>query len=95
MNHDRALFEALFQAAVRAADPGQELAAHLPVAPNGRTIVVGAGKGAAPMAAALETLWDGPLEGAVVVPHGHGVATRQIAVIEAGHPVPDQAGIEG
>lgn len=95
MGRDRTLFETLFQAAVKAANPGQGLAVHLPAAPSTRTIVVGAGKGAARMAAALEALWDGPLEGAVVVPHGHGVATRQIAVIEAGHPVPDQHGIEG
>lgn len=91
----RALFEALFQVAVIAADPVKGIAGHLPYAPEGRTIVIGVGKGAAQMAAGLETLWSGPLEGIVVVPHGSRVSTKQIEVIEASHPVPDQAGLEG
>ena len=66
------------------------LAAHLPDKPSGRCIVVGGGKSAAVMAAALEDAWpDVPLEGTVVTRYGHAVPTRRIEVIEASHPVPD------
>src|SRR5690606_27629644 len=84
----------LFQAAIAAADPLPGMAAHLPERPAGRTVVVGAGKAAARMAAGLESLWPWPLEGAVVTPHGNSVAPSQITVLEAGHPVPDQAGLD-
>lgn len=90
----RRLFKDLFQAAIAAADPLPGMAAHLPERPAGRTVVVGAGKAAARMAAGLESLWPGPLEGAVVTPHGNSVAPSQITVLEAGHPVPDQAGLD-
>ncbi len=80
----------LFAAAVRAADPAAVLAAHLPPKPAGQCIVVGAGKSAATMAAALEAAWpDVPLRGTVVTRYGHAVPTRHIRVIEASHPVPD------
>lgn len=92
---EKTFFKNLFAAAVAAADPRQTLKNFLPERPRGRTIVVGAGKGAAQMAAALEELWDGPLEGAVVTRYGYGAATRQIEVIEAAHPVPDAAGLRG
>ena len=88
-------FESLFQAAVEAADPRKVIANFLPERPRGRTIVVGAGKGAARMAQAFEQAWDGPLEGAVVTRYGYGAPTRRIAVMEAAHPVPDAAGLEG
>lgn len=90
----RRLFKDLFQAAIAAADPLPGMAAHLPERPAGRTVVVGAGKAAARMAAGLESLWPWPLEGAVVTPHGNSVAPSQITVLEAGHPVPDQAGLD-
>ena len=64
---DRAFLTELFQAAVRAADPRAALRAHLPARPKGRVVVIGAGKGAAQLAAAFEDLWDGPLTGVVVV----------------------------
>ncbi|MFK7944298.1 MAG: glycerate kinase [Paracoccaceae bacterium] len=83
----------LFTAAVNAADPAKVLAAHLPTRPKGRTVVVGAGKGAAQLAAAFEDLWDGPLEGAIVTRYGYACATRQIEVLEASHPVPDTNGL--
>ncbi|SET27265.1 glycerate kinase type-2 family protein [Oceanicella actignis] len=90
----RAFLAELFHAAVAAADPERALAAHLPAPPRGRAVVVGAGKGAAQMAAALERLWQGPpLEGAVVTRYGHGCATRRIEVLEAAHPAPDEAGL--
>lgn len=90
---DRSFLTSLFEAAVAAADPARALAAHLPERPRGRTVVIGAGKGAAQLAAAFETLWDGPLEGVVVTRYGYGCPTRHIRVMEAAHPVPDAAGL--
>ncbi|WP_319825014.1 glycerate kinase [Thalassovita sp.] len=90
---DRAFLTGLFQAAIRAADPKTALAAYLPDRPKGRTIVVGAGKGAAQLAAAFEDLWDGPLEGVVVTRYGYACPCRTIQVLEAAHPVPDPAGL--
>ncbi len=86
----RATLRALFDAAVAAADPRKVLAAHLPDKPGGRCVVVGGGKSAALMAAALEEAWpDVALSGTVVTRYGHAVPTRRIEVIEASHPVPD------
>jgi len=90
---DRALLGRLFDAAVRAADPAAALAPHLPARPAGRTVVVGAGKGAAQLAAAFERLWEGPVEGVVVTRYGYGCPTARIRVLEAAHPVPDAAGL--
>ncbi|MBI1216915.1 MAG: DUF4147 domain-containing protein [Rhodobacteraceae bacterium] len=90
---DRAFLTTLFQAAVRAADPAAALAGNLPAHPKGRTIVVGAGKGAAQLARAFETLWDGPLQGTVVTRYGYAVPCDRIRVLEASHPVPDAAGL--
>lgn len=81
----------LFDAAVTACQPQRVVPPALPVRPKGRVVVVGAGKAAAAMAAAVEDAW-GPVEGLVVTRYGHGVATRAIEVIEAGHPLPDAAG---
>jgi glycerate 2-kinase len=89
----RAALRAAFDAAVAAADPRRVLALHLPPPPAGRCIVVGAGKSAAVMAAALEDAWaDVPLSGVVVTRYGHAVPTRHIKVLESSHPVPDAAG---
>ncbi len=86
----RAALRSLFDAAVAAADPRKVLAAHLPPKPTGRVVVVGGGKSAAVMAAALEDAWpDVKLEGTVVTRYGHAVPTKRIEVIEASHPVPD------
>jgi hydroxypyruvate reductase len=86
----RAALRTLFDTAIAAADPREVLAAHLPPKPTGRCIVVGCGKSAALMAAALEEAWpDVPLEGTVVTRYGHNVPTRRIEVIESSHPVPD------
>ena len=88
--HARSALRTLFDAAVAAADPRKVLAAHLPPKPKGRCIVVGCGKSAAVMAAALEDAWpDVMLEGTVVTRYGHNVPTSRIEVIEASHPVPD------
>lgn len=81
----------LFDAAVAAADPAHCVPPHLPKPPHGRTVVVGAGKAAAKMAAAVERVWDGPLSGLVITRYGHLFATDRIDVVEGGHPVPDTA----
>src|ERR1700704_384378 len=83
-----------FQAAVAAADPLKILPGHLPQPPSGRTLVIGAGKGAASMALAVEQHWprDAALEGLVIPRYGHGLPARRVKVIEAGHPVPDETG---
>ncbi|MFY9656930.1 MAG: glycerate kinase [Methylocystis sp.] len=92
----RKLLREMFDAAVGAAHPSACLPAHIAriTPPKGRTIVVGAGKAAAAMAAAVERHYPAPLEGLVVTRYGHGAPTAQIEVIEASHPVPDAAGRE-
>ncbi len=92
MHDPRGFLTDLFRVAIDAARPERVLALHLPERPRGRTLVVGAGKAAASMAAALEAAWDGPLEGLVVTRYGHGAPTQRIEVVEASHPVPDAAG---
>lgn len=83
----------MFGAAVAAAAARATVPRHLPPPPKGRTVVVGAGKAAAEMAASVEAHWGGgSLSGVVVTPYGHGAPTRRIEVIEAAHPVPDDAG---
>lgn len=100
MTDRRALLRSVFDAAVAAAHPDSILARHLPPPPNGRVIVLAAGKGAAAMAAAAERhylddigLAPERLAGIATTRHGHGVPTRRVKVIEAGHPVPDEAGL--
>jgi hydroxypyruvate reductase len=82
----------LLEAVLAAADPARCVPPALPEPPRGRTVVVGAGKAAAAMALAVERHWRGPLSGLVVTRYGHGVPTRTVEVVEAGHPVPDAAG---
>jgi hydroxypyruvate reductase len=89
---ERELLQDLFRAAIAAADPARAVAANLPERPRGRTVVVGAGKAAAQMAQAFERAWGLPVEGLVVTRYGHAVATEHIEVVEAAHPVPDEAG---
>lgn len=89
---DRELLEALFRSAVAAADPARAVAANLPPPPLGHTVVVGAGKASARMARALEAAWPGPLDGLVVTRYGHAERTTKIEIVEASHPVPDEAG---
>ena len=88
----RALLEESFRAAVAAADPLKILGARLPRPPSGRTFVAAAGKAAASMALAVENHWRGRLHGIAVTRYGHGLPTTHIRVVEAGHPVPDEAG---
>ena len=100
MTDRRPLLRAIFDAAVAAVHPDVVLSAHLPKIPNGRIVCLAAGKGAAAMAAAAERhyldthkLEPSRLSGLATTRHGHGVPTRRIRVIEAGHPVPDEAGL--
>ena len=102
MTDRRPLLRAIFDAAVAAAHPDVVLAQHLAPAPKGRVICLAAGKGAAAMAASaekhyLDTLKLDParLVGIATTRHGHGVPTRRIRVVEAGHPMPDAAGLKG
>jgi hydroxypyruvate reductase len=102
MIEKRQLLRAMFDAAVAAAHPDHVLREHLRPAPRGRVICLAAGKGAAAMAAAAERYYlddlglePSRLTGIATTRHGHGVPTRRIKVIEAGHPVPDEAGLRG
>jgi glycerate 2-kinase len=99
----RGFLRALLDAAIAKAVPGPEIAAFLPAPPKGRTLVLGAGKAGGAMAAAVEALWpaDAPMSGLVVtrydyVPPAFVQRRREgqvrIEVVEAAHPVPDDAG---
>lgn len=89
----RQFLEAMFRAAIAAADPALVVPRFLPQRPRGRTIVVGAGKAAASMALAVERNWPGDLAGLVVTRYGHGAPCERIEVVEAAHPLPDAAGV--
>jgi len=88
----RTFLVGLFNAAVAAVVAEKCLPAYLPAMPKGRTVVIGAGKAAAAMAACVEQHWQGVLSGLVVTRYGHGAACKSIEVLEAAHPVPDVAG---
>ncbi|TPL48161.1 glycerate kinase [Mesorhizobium sp. B2-4-6] len=94
MTDPKSFLTSIFNAAVAAADPEKTIRSHLPAKPKGRTIVIGAGKGSAQMAAAFEKIWDGPIDGLVVTRYGYGARCERIEIIEAAHPVPDAAGLE-
>jgi len=91
MTEPLALLRRLFDEAVRAADPMRSLAAHLPPRPEGRAVLVGAGKASARMAEAVEAVW-GPCEGLVITRYGYGRPCAGVEIVEAAHPVPDEAG---
>lgn len=102
MTDRRPLLRAIFDAAVAAAHPKSILSSHLPPPPRGRIICLAAGKGAAAMAAAAERHYldelkidPARLSGLATTRHGYGVPTRRVEIIEAGHPVPDEAGLKG
>ena len=90
-----ALMNKMFGAAVEAAMPRTCVPPYLPTPPaGGKLVVVGAGKASAAMAKAVEENWDGPLEGLVVTRYDYGVACEHIEIVEAAHPVPDNAGLD-
>ena len=90
----RALLRDLFDAALAAARPATCLAPYIDKLrpPKGRTIVIGAGKASATMARAVEDRWRHPIEGLVVTRYGYGDVCKQIEIVEAAHPVPDEKG---
>lgn len=93
----RTLLRRLFDAAIAAAQPAHCLPAFLPAVPRGRLVVVGAGKASAAMARAFEDHWPGPpdaFSGVVVTRYGYKVPCRYIEILEATHPVPDEAGVQ-
>jgi len=90
----RALLRRMFDAAIEAAQPAHNVPPHLPPAPRGRLIVIGAGKASAAMARAVEDHWPGDLSGLVVTRYGYAVPCRRIEIAEAAHPVPDAAGLD-
>ena len=90
----KALLREMFDAAIAAAQPARCVPPYLPNPPEGRLIVIGAGKASAAMARAVEDHWPGPLEGLVVTRYGYGVPCQRIEIVEAAHPVPDAAGID-
>lgn len=94
MQNERAFLTDLFHTAVAAADPKTALAANLPEKPKGKTVVIGAGKGAAQLGQAFEALWDAPFEGVIVTRYGYAAPCETLKVLEASHPVPDAAGFE-
>jgi hydroxypyruvate reductase len=90
----RALLVKMFKAAIESAQPEHCIPPHLPEPGLGRTIVIGAGKASAAMARALEQHWPGPLTGLVVTRYGYAVPCERIEIVEAAHPVPDDAGLQ-
>ena len=89
----RDLLRTMFDAAIEAAQPAHCLAGFLPESPKGRLIAIGAGKASAAMARAFEDVWPGPLTGVVVTRYGYAVPCQRIEILEAAHPVPDEAGL--
>ena len=89
----RQILSHLFDVAVTAALPDVTLRAALPARPKGKTVVIGAGKGAAQLAKAFENEWDSDLTGVVVTRYGYAEDCARIKVLEASHPVPDEAGV--
>ena len=91
MHDPNAFLRSLFDRAVEVADPMRSLAAALPEKPQGRLVVIGAGKASARMAEAVEAVY-GPCEGVVITRYGYARPCQGIEIVEAAHPVPDQAG---
>jgi glycerate 2-kinase len=89
---NKELLEAMFGAAIAAAQPDKCIPPHLPAPPRGRLVVIGAGKASAAMARAVERHYPGKLEGLVVTRYAYAVPCERIEIVEAAHPVPDAAG---
>lgn len=88
----------LFQSALRAVQPEHCLPPHLPAPPTGRLVILAAGKAAASMAATAERFyerrWPGTrIEGIAITRYGHTCPTNHVTVLEAAHPIPDEAGM--
>jgi len=97
MGGESALLRRMFDAAVASAQPARCVPPHLPRPEElgqGRLVVIGAGKASAAMAQAVENHWTGALSGLVVTRYGYGASCRRIEIVEAAHPVPDEAGLQ-
>lgn len=95
MHQPKEILNQLFRIVLNAAMPEGKIAQYLPkTQPKGKTIVLGAGKAAASMAAELERVYPYPMEGMVITRYGHGLPTKFIEIVEASHPVPDSKGQE-
>ena len=90
-----AFLRRLFDAAIASAQPALCIPPHLPdpASVRGRLVVIGAGKASAAMAQAVEQHWPGTLTGLVVTRYGYGAPCERIEIVEAAHPVPDEAGL--
>lgn len=89
----RQFLNELYDTAVEAVSARKCMPAYLPTqSAKGRTLVIGAGKGAAAMAKVVEDTWPGKVEGLIVTRYDHGADCKQIEIVEAAHPVPDEAG---
>ncbi len=84
----------LFELAIQSVQPRHCLPSYLPPLSGGRTVVIGAGKASAAMARVVEEQWGEVLEGLVITRYGHAVSCESIEIVEAGHPVPDESGVE-
>ncbi|HEY1607194.1 MAG TPA: DUF4147 domain-containing protein [Allosphingosinicella sp.] len=85
--------ETIWRAGVDACLPERVVPQHLPDPPKGRMIVLALGKGAVPMARAVEEKWRGPLSGLAVTRHGAPGRLSRIEILAAGHPMPDRASV--
>jgi glycerate 2-kinase len=101
MSNRRAFLEGLFRTAVAAAHPATCLPPLLPAPPAGKIVILAAGKAAGSMTEAAERhyldelgLPASRLAGVAVARHGYGRPTRVVSMIEAGHPIPDEAGLK-
>ena len=91
MNNEKSL-KLIMNAALEAASPKGKFK-KTPTKPQGKLIVLGAGKAAASMAKEFENNYEGPIEGLVITRYGHFTKTKFIEVIEAAHPEPDKNGL--
>ena len=93
----QAVLRRMFDAAIASAQPALCVPRHLPAPGSvgkGRLRVIGAGKASAAMARAVEEHWPGPLSGLVVTRYGYAAPCERIEIVEASHPVPDDAGLQ-
>ena len=91
MNNEKSL-KLIMSAALAAAKPKDKFK-KVPTRPEGKLIVIGAGKAAASMAREFENNYEGPIEGLVITRYGHSTKTKFVKVIEAAHPEPDANGL--
>ncbi len=96
MRQAASVMREMFEAAIASAQPQLCVPPHMPSPGEvkGRLVVIGAGKASAAMARAVEDHWTGPLSGLVVTRYGYKVPCECIEIVEAAHPVPDQAGLD-